>query len=136
MKTKIKIEAEIEVKTLCVSAGVRYWEDGIVNGVTDDNGDLIPCRNGNSWEPKIDIDTGRILNWLSGTVADVHYKVCDDGCYQLKDADGKIVMQRDGYVPDFFPGDHYGDYLILKIDADGQIADWPNAINFDDFTEE
>jgi hypothetical protein len=54
----------------------------------------------------------------------------------LKDVGGKIVMQRDGYVPHFFPGDHYGDYLILKIGADGQIADWPNAINFDDFTEE
>ncbi|MCY1454717.1 hypothetical protein D9M71_718000 [compost metagenome] len=31
----------------------------------------------------------------------------------------------EGYVPDFFPGDHYGDYLILNIDLEtGQIKNW------------
>lgn len=28
-------------------------------------------------------------------------------------------------VPDFFPGEHYGDYLILNIDLEtGQIKNW------------
>ncbi|MGF0237226.1 hypothetical protein ACQR3P_30300 [Rhodococcus sp. IEGM1300] len=31
----------------------------------------------------------------------------------------------EGYVPDFFPGQHYGDYLILSIDLEtGQIKNW------------
>ena len=30
-----------------------------------------------------------------------------------------------GYVPNFFPGDHYGDYVMLDIDvATGQITNW------------
>lgn len=39
--------------------------------------------------------------------------------------DGKLVGEYDGYVPDFFPGEHYGDYVILKIDVDtGKILNW------------
>ena len=31
----------------------------------------------------------------------------------------------DGYVPYFFPGNHYGDYVQLKIDIDtGTILNW------------
>ena len=31
----------------------------------------------------------------------------------------------DGYVPDFFPGNHYGDYVMLDIDVDtGRITNW------------
>ena len=30
-----------------------------------------------------------------------------------------------GYVPDFFPEEHYGDYVELKIDIDtGMILNW------------
>lgn len=30
-----------------------------------------------------------------------------------------------GYVPDFFPGQHYGDYILLNIDVHtGQILNW------------
>jgi len=32
MKVTIKIEKEIELKTLVVKAKVRYWEDADVNG--------------------------------------------------------------------------------------------------------
>ena len=39
-------------------------------------------------------------------------------------ADGKTTAYC-GYVPDFFPDEHYGDYVQLKIDIDtGQIIDW------------
>lgn len=35
----------------------------------------------------------------------------------------------DGYVPDFFPGEHYGDYLMLDIDVEtGQILNWPKGL--------
>ena len=38
--------------------------------------------------------------------------------------DGKVKMYE-GYVPDFFPAEHYGDYIMMDIDADtGQILNW------------
>ena len=43
----------------------------------------------------------------------------------LTDDDGKIVGEYGGYVPDFFPGEHYGDYVELDIDTKtGQIVNW------------
>jgi hypothetical protein len=40
--------------------------------------------------------------------------------------DGKQVGEDyNGYVPDFFPGEHYGDYVILDIDINtGKIRNW------------
>lgn len=45
---------------------------------------------------------------------------------QGTDKDGKPVMaEYDGYVPDFFPGQHYGDYVQLDIDLEtGRILNW------------
>lgn len=58
-------------------------------------------------------------------VVRVHAKPCDSGTYELVGASGEVVARREGYVPDFFPGDHYGDYLILDIDLEtGQILNW------------
>jgi len=38
--------------------------------------------------------------------------------------DGKH-KNYDGYVPDFFPDQHYGDYVMLDIDIDtGMILNW------------
>lgn len=39
--------------------------------------------------------------------------------------EGKEEKTYDGYVPDFFPEKHYGDYVELKIDIDsGKILNW------------
>lgn len=56
----------------------------------------------------------------------VHVKVCDSGNYYFKDVDGKIIVTKEGdYVPSLFPGEHYGDYLILDIDIEsGLILNW------------
>lgn len=56
----------------------------------------------------------------------IYCKVCDNFTAALKDQFGnEIHDQEDGYVPDFMPGQHYGDYLILDIDLDtGQITNW------------
>jgi len=56
----------------------------------------------------------------------VHVKVVDTGSYDLLDDAGKVVAGKDeDYVPSFFPGEHYGDYLILDIDIDtGLITNW------------
>ena len=124
MKATVKVEKEVELKTLLVEAGVRYWEDATVNGVEDADGNLIPCRRGDLWCPIIDIDTGVITNWEKGVRADVHYKVCDAGSYYLQDAEGNtILLIEDGYVPKMMcPKESgYGDYIIMLVDENGKI---------------
>lgn len=126
MKAKVKITKEVEMKTLSVVANVRYWEDAEVNGVEDEHGDLIPCREGDTWRPEIDIDSGVITNWKQGTTAKIHYKVCDAGVYTVKDPDGYVWMEINGYVPaTMSPADNgYGDYIIMNVDENGKIEDW------------
>ncbi len=67
----------------------------------------------------------------------VHVKVCDRFCGALVDSDGQEVLNIENtYVPDWFPGDHYGDYLILDIDLEtGQILNWksPSVAAIEDF---
>ncbi len=39
--------------------------------------------------------------------------------------DGKRSFEYNGYVPKFFPGEHYGDYVMLDIDIEsGKILNW------------
>lgn len=55
----------------------------------------------------------------------LHLKVSDCFTATLEDQDGDVLVDHDGYVPDFMPGDHYGDYVILDIDIDtGKILNW------------
>lgn len=127
MKIELTVKKEFEVKTLLVEADVRYWEDATVNGVEDENGDLIPCKVGDTWKPIIDLETGLITNWEKGKEANIHYKVCDAGEYWLQDENGeKIVKAKGYYVPDFLSIDDsgYGDYIIMKVDKDGKINNW------------
>lgn len=109
-------------------AGVRYWEDATVNGVEDADGALIPGRIGDDWCVTIELATGRILDWPDGTTASIHYKVCDDGRYWLLDADGNdLAAYNSCYVPNAFMchgDDGFGDYIIMDVGPDGQIADY------------
>lgn len=116
-----------------VSAAVRYWEDAEVNGVEDtEDGALIPCKVDPAWCPVIRLADGVIEGWPVGTRADVHYKVCDQGEYWLRDADGNRIARWNGhYVPDDFlcHGDRgYGDYIIMKIDGGGMIEKWRTPV--------
>lgn len=110
-----------------VDAGVRYWEDGRVNGEVDEDG-KIPLRVGDSWRPVIDLSDGQIQDWPAGVTAEVHYKVCDEGLYWLLDKNKqRIAKWRGYYVPDniLCVGSRgYGDYIIFKIGADGKIIGW------------
>lgn len=56
----------------------------------------------------------------------IHTKCTDRFCAALMDVNGAhIHSQDDGYVPDFMPDQHYGDYIILDIDIEtGQITNW------------
>lgn len=126
MKVTLKKKVEVDAKFLHVRAGVRYWEDASVNGATDDDGELIPCREGDDWKPKIDIETGQILNWEQGKTADIHYKICDDGTYTLTTEDGTEICGNDAYVPKCMSPkeEGFGDYIIMDVDANGFIQGW------------
>jgi hypothetical protein len=123
---EITAKSKVAVKYLRADIGVRYWEDATVNGVVDEDGSRIPCSNSASWMPLIDLETGVVQRWPAGTVAEIHYKVCDDGAYFLLDDEFQIVKKIDGYVPPIMcpEGGGYGDYVIMKIDGDGKIANW------------
>jgi len=55
----------------------------------------------------------------------IHMKVCDGFCCRILDQDNKVIKDYEGYVPNFMPGEHYGDYVILEIDIDtGNITNW------------
>ena len=131
MKAKIKIEKEVELKTLIVKAGVRYYEDATINGMPDIEENLTPCKQGNLWCPIIDIDTGIITNWEIGKTADIHFKVCDNGSYYIQDSEGNTVLSiEDDYVPKMLcpKSNGYGDYIIMEIDENGQIFNWKQTL--------
>lgn len=125
----------IKAKYIQVLAEVRYWEDADVNGIEDKDGDLIPLRNGDNWSPIIDIETGIINDWPIGTTAQLHYKICDAGTYNLLDKNYKLLSSFDGYVPDTMcPKDKgFGDYIIMDIDSNGKIDKW--QFDEDDFIQ-
>jgi len=135
MKIKLKIEKEYDVKKLAASVEVRYWEDASVDGVEDTSGDLIPCRNGDCFEPIICLYSGIILNWERGKDAEIHYKVCDAGEYILLDDEDNEVIKIDGYVIDMMcpEGGGYGDYVIMNVGKEGDIQNW--KVSFDEFTD-
>jgi hypothetical protein len=67
---------------------------------------------------------------------EIHCKVRDCFDARLVAADGAILKDYEGYVPDFMPGRHYGDYLILNIDIEtGQVTNWetPTTSQMEDF---
>lgn len=51
---------------------------------------------------------------------------CSDLCFvQVCDAKGNTIAEHDGYVPEFMPGEHFGDYIELEIDVkSGKILNW------------
>ena len=138
---------EVNVGYLQVDAGVRYYEDTVVNGADDislygskgEGVPRIPCvvrvkdkptsciySDHYRWRPLIDVSNGRIVNWKKGVTANVHYKVCDEGLYYLLDSNKQQIARVESYVPALLDpyGDGYGDYIIFSVDADGYIKDW------------
>jgi hypothetical protein len=52
-------------------------------------------------------------------------KCSDLFCAELIIDGIQIGSDYSGYVPDFFPGQHYGDYVLLEVDVDtGKIVNW------------
>mgnify|MGYP003633318058 CR=1 FL=1 len=53
-------------------------------------------------------------------------KCSDMFSFEICDQNNKVIFnQEDGYVPEFMPGENYGDYIMLDIDIDtGVITNW------------
>jgi hypothetical protein len=67
----------------------------------------------------------KIVEEVEATIVEVNAKVTDRGCYGLKGPEGELIAELDGYVPKIFPGNHYGDYLLLEIELEtGLIKNW------------
>ena len=51
---------------------------------------------------------------------------CSDLCFiTFKDKNGNEIGERDGYVPDWMPEDHYGDYIEIEIEVETcRILNW------------
>lgn len=128
MKVTINKPTDYEAVKMEVFAAVRYWEDSEINGIEDtEDGDNIPCKNGENWCPVINIDTGVIENWEKGKIADIHYKVVDRCSFGILDDKGEVIFkQENDYVPSILcPKENgYGDYIIMDISEDGVIQDW------------
>ena len=125
MKAKFTVTKEFDIEYLFVEAGVRYWEDAIIDGIPDNDGN-IPCRDGDCWKPLININTGKIVNWTQGVKASIHYKVCDNGTYKLLDINMELIKKIRDYVPKILSPkvEGWGDYITMDIDSDGQISNW------------
>lgn len=126
MKFTRTVKQEIEVTHLVADMGVRYWEDGCVNGEPDDDDTpKMPLATNDGWKLVIALDTVAIVGWPQGVTAETHYKVCDAGVYTIMNG-SEVVTRKDGYVPSMLApmGEGYGDYVILSIGADGVIAGW------------
>lgn len=55
----------------------------------------------------------------------IFLKVRDEFSCRVFDQVGGLLKEYEGYVPNFMPGVHYGDYVNLEIDiATGQILNW------------
>ncbi len=139
MKITVIEKKEVEVKFIKVDAQVRYWDDAEINGATSEEGLNIPFKNGDMWQPIIDIESGVIVDWPKGTNASFHFKICDAGSYYLLDENNNEVVSRlNNYVPNgLCHGDQgYGDYIIFSVNEDGSIVDYSNKIDPDEWIDE
>ena len=118
-------------KYIEINASVRNPSSSILNGSEDEDGKM-PLIRFQMWNPVIELETGKILNWPEGNTAEINYKVCDSGEYWLLDEQkNKILKWKGYYVPDDIlctKRNGYGDYIIFDIQEDGTIKNWKTPI--------
>lgn len=71
----------------------------------------------------IDLETLQVENWLFKRALSISCKVRDECHLEFIQENGYIESYR-GYVPDFFPDEHWGDYIILQITDKGKVKGW------------
>lgn len=129
MKTKIKIEQEVEIALVRIQVAVRYEEEDIPND--------FPLRSGDMWKALVEMDTGLIRGWPKGKTGDLYMKVCECGTYTLMDSGGNEIAEiMNDYVPHGVVPGSCGDYIDLKINADGIITNWPKSPDVSRFFED
>jgi hypothetical protein len=69
----------------------------------------------------INLSTKQVENWKHKKSKSIHTKTADECHLSFEDITGKSYEYK-GYVPDFFPGKHYGDYMMLDFTADGKLV--------------
>ena len=67
----------------------------------------------------IDLATNQVENWLFGTSISMNYKTSDECLIKFETTGSTKLLTYTGYVPDCFPGKHYGDYVMFNIDKNG-----------------
>lgn len=130
MKFTRMVKQTVEVDAIRISLGGRAFDDPS----EDWSGlPLFDAEKG-EWTVDVDLATGRIKGWPGGAF-DLFTKICDEGIYTLLQGDAEIVAIA-GYVPNgVVPGED-GDYVEMKIAADGTITNWPRNPDLSKFTGE
>lgn len=68
-----------------------------------------------------------MLKTKGKTILSINVKCSDMYSHVIYGKDGKVYREYSGYVPSFFPGEHYGDYVLLDIcPYTGRIFNWKN----------
>lgn len=117
MKFTVTQPVEIDVSLVRIDVPVRYEEEDIPND--------FPLRDGDMWKAIVAINNGQIQGWPQGRAGEMHMKVCDGGEYSLLNHAGEQVGET---LSDYVPGGlipEGGDYIVLSIDANGYITNWP-----------
>lgn len=123
MKATVMKPVEIEIKYIEMNLPVRYDDE--------DMPESFPFRDGEWWSVTVDIDTGKIQDWPKGWAYDLYMKVVDGGTYRLLDANRDLVKEISDYVPHGVVPGEFGDYVDLKINSSGKIANWPKKPDVD-----
>lgn len=131
MKATVKIEKEVEIRAVKIDIAPRHIGDTEDDDMPTDFPLLSASKT--AWQAVVNIDTGQIAGWPIGEVREMYVKVCDAGTYSLIEADGSTVATINGYVPNGVVPGEYGDYVDLKIDANGFITNWPKRPNISAF---
>lgn len=135
MKATVKVEKEVEIKTVLINIAPRHIGDSAYDDMPTD----FPLLNEqkNAWIARVDIDAGVIEGWPQGDARTMHVKVCDAGTYKLLDADGnEIAAIENDYVPHGVVPGSFGDYVELTIDESGKITNWPKSPDVSEFFDE
>ena len=120
------------------------FDDGVMTELECDENFVPPMLNAKNMrlEMAIDIKEGRMEEWTSDNgYLRMQAKVRDGGTYTLLDADKNPIWQINGYVPNrlipsFEIEGDYGDYIELRINADGSISNWKKEIDLSVFIKE
>lgn len=115
MKITIQRPVEVEARTLSI----------VIPLDLDETPPNFPLNESGLWKARIDIDTGRIVNWPEDRPEkfEMHEKVVDQGSYELLDENDKRLAFISDYVPNrVIPGE-FGDYIEIEIE-NGAITNW------------